>query len=338
MEQTRTPSVFDALGEALSHMRAKLFPFGFAGWVTLGFVSFLENCASGGGSGGGDPFGVQSRGGGGNPARAIEAVVGWVTEHWILVMAALVFVALVTLLFVWLRSRAAFVYIDDVATGRFDLVRPWSQHGPSADSFFGLSLVVAAVSFVGMVSIIAMGVFGGLTASRAEQAGTWAAFAVALLPLVLAFVAVVLIGAIAQVALRDFVAPLQITRGVGAWTAVQAFFSLAGSYPGTFIAYFIVKFFLSIAIGIAALLFGCLTCCIGFLPVLHHTAFQPVYYAERAWSLKLLAQMGEDVFGALAPVSLTAATIVPTSSVPPPPSSPPPPPPDLSPDRTDFTS
>ncbi len=46
---------------------------------------------------------------------------------------------------------------------------------------------------------------------------------------------------------------------------------------------------------------SCLTCCIGALPLVNQTLFQPIYYAERAWSLKLLAQMGDDVFAKLVP-------------------------------------
>ena len=63
----------------------------------------------------------------------------------------------------------------------------------------------------------------------------------------------------------------------------------------SWIGYALLKFVVGIAVGLAVLIASCLTCCIGALPLINQTLFQPIYYAERAWSLKLLAQLGEDV-------------------------------------------
>jgi hypothetical protein len=315
-------------------MRAKLFPFSFAGWVTLGFVSFLENCSPGGGGGGDLGLRNQMPGGGVPPAAAIEGAIAWGTEHWMLISFMVVLVALLSLLMFWLQARAAFVYIDNVAKGRFDLARPWGEHASAADSFFGLNLVIFGVWFIAVVTLIGLAVLGGLRAADAQSAASWAAFAFALLPFLLALAALMLLGLVAHTCLRDFVAPIQVSRGIGAWAAAGAFLSLAVAHPLTFVAYIILKFALRIAVAFAALLFGCLTCCIGWLPVLHHTTFQPVYYAERSWSLKLLAQMGDDLFpsGAGLPpprsfgVPAVPSPIAPDST------------PQVAPERTDFTT
>lgn len=301
----RPPSAIDALGEAISHMREKLFPFSFAGWITLGFVSLLESCGSGSSTGG-----LQNRvgrpGSYEDPTRIAESAFAWIAAHMIIFVGALMGLMVVSLLFMWLRSRTIFVYIDDVASGRFDLVRPWGQHGAHADSYFVLSLVVQGASFILLVLIIGLGGFFVLWA----RANEWAAGAILMgaLPVVFIFLLAILAASLLNMALRDFVAPLQISRDVGAREAGSIFLSMLSQNAGLLIGYAILKFVVGIGVGIVVLIGSCLTCCIGALPLINQTLFQPIYYAERAWSLKLLAQMGEDVF---------------TKVMPPPPSNPP---------------
>lgn len=290
---SRRPSAIDALGEAISHMRAKLFPFSFVGWITLGFVSLLESCGSGGGTGG-----MQNRMGNRpgsfeDPTRMIESAFGWIAAHMIIFVGILMGLMVISLIFMWLRSRTIFVYIDDVASGRFDLVRPWGQHGAHADSFFILSLVVQGAALILIVLVIGLGGFFVLWA----RANEWATGAIALaaIPIAFVFVLSLLVAALLNMVLRDFVAPLQISRNVGAREAGGLFLSMFSASPGLWIGYALLKFVVGIGVGIVVLIGSCLTCCIGALPLINQTLFQPIYYAERAWSLKLLAQLGEDV-------------------------------------------
>ena len=143
----RSPSAIDALGEGISHMREKLFPFSFVGWVTLGFVSLLESCGSGSGGGIRNNF-PSGSGPYEDPTHLVEGALAWIASHMILFVSILMGVMLISLVIMWVRSRTIFVYIDDVATGRFDIVRPWSQHSGHADSFFFLSLIVQGASFI----------------------------------------------------------------------------------------------------------------------------------------------------------------------------------------------
>jgi hypothetical protein len=296
----RAPSAIDALGEAISHTRHKLFPFNFAGWITLGFVSLLESCGSGSGTGS-----LQNRidapGSLKGPAQALETIFAWIAAHMVIFVSGLMVVMLLSLLFMWLRSRTIFVYIDDVASGRFDLVRPWNEHGARADSYFVLSLVVQGASFILLVLIMGLGGFFVLWA----DANDWRSVAIALglFPLVFVFFLAVLVAGVLNAVLRDFVAPLQVCRDTGSREAWNGFWSLFRARPGLFIGYGLLKIVAGIAIGIVVIICACLTCCIGILPLVHQTLFQPIYYAERAWSLRLLAQMGENVFTRLAPPS-----------------------------------
>lgn len=289
----RKPSAIDALGEAISHMREKLFPFSFGGWITLGLVSLLESCGAGSGS-----SGLQNSLSGPDsyedPTRAIEHAAAWVTAHLIIVVSALVGLMLISLLFMWLRSRAIFVYIDDVASGRFDLVRPWSRHSGHADSFFVISLVAQGAVFILIVLILGSGGLFGLWA----RANDWGVGAILLgvIPIAFLFILALIAAVLLNMALRDFVAPLQISRNVSAGEAGGIFLSLVSQTPGLFVGYALLKFVVGLGVSVVTLIGGCLTCCLGFLPLINQALFQPIYYADRAWSLKLLAQMGEDVF------------------------------------------
>jgi hypothetical protein len=117
--------------------------------------------------------------------------------------------------------------------------------------------------------------------------------------LVLALLAVVLAAVLASMALRDFVAPLQVVSGLGCGEALRLFAGLVRAHPGVFLVYVILKVAFMAALAIAALVAGCCTCCIGFLPVVAQTVLQPAYYFERAWPLFVLRRLGYDAFAAL---------------------------------------
>jgi hypothetical protein len=130
------------------------------------------------------------------------------------------------------------------------------------------------------------------------KANGWANGAIALgvVPIAFIFLLSLLVAGVLNLALRDFIAPLQMARNVGAKEAGSVFLSMLSANPGLLIGYVLLKFVGGIAVSLVVLIVCVVTCCVGALPLIHQTLFQPVYYAERAWSLKLLAQMGEDVF------------------------------------------
>jgi hypothetical protein len=290
----------DAAQEAVEHTRRQLFPFRFERWVALGFVAFLDQCGRTG-SLGNFPGGGPGGGGNGKGAGAeVDAALAWLGAHVLLVSVlaalALAFVVLLMAAVLWVNSRGVFMYVDDVATGRADVGRPWRAHAAHASSYFAWSFAVAMAMLIAVLLLVLGGALSVLWIVRARTPSAAVPGIAAIVLLVLLLLAVGLLVALVTLGQRDFVAPLQMRTGrtcTGAWRLLLA---LLRAHPGVFVVYVLLKICAAFAIGLAALIVGCGTCCCGFLPVVAQTALQPAYYFERAWPLFLLRRLGYDVF------------------------------------------
>ncbi len=288
------PSVVDAAADAMTLAGRRLFPFRFERWLALGFVAFLDQC---GRRGGGPPtnIGRSFDSSSGRGAPDVHAIASWAGSHVGLLvgltLGALAVIILVTALVLWINCRGVFMYIDDVASGRADIARPWREHADLAGSLFawrfGLGLLmlvlvlVAGAAFV----LIFLGGRGSFGLGRLLAAGV-----VGLMVLAVAFVA-----ALVSVGLRDFVAPLQWRLRLPCAAAARLVGGLVAAHPGTFAVYLVLKIVLAVALGIVTAVLCCFTCCLAILPVVYQTLAQPVFYFERAWSLLLLEQLGYDL-------------------------------------------
>ena len=137
-------------------------------------------------------------------------------------------------------------------------------------------------------------------AALLERATAWLSAHAAAVALGSVFGLLPLLG-LARVALRDFVAPLQLAGGLPCGAAARVLESLVLQHPGAFVLYLLLKLLLVVVAGLVIAVGGCLTCCLGFLPVVMQVVFQPLFFFERAFSLCLLRQMGHDVPARLAP-------------------------------------
>jgi len=303
----RRLSVGTAASEAMDLARSRLFPFRLDRWLPLGFVTFLDRCGrTGGGTSGGSGRlpGSSSDIGSGGPSfqEAIENAKDWFGEHMLVVVAiaaiALVVIVTIMAIVLWINSRGVFMYADNVASGRFDIVRPWREHASLAWSYFGwtfgLSLVACFGALVMVIPIVLFVI--SLFTSGAGPLPILGIIGLGLLLIVWA-IAVNLFSLV----MRDFAVPLQILLDVRTGKALGTAFGIVRANLGSFVVYVVLKMVFVIVTGITALLAGCFTCCLGFLPVIHHTLLQPFYYFERAWSLCLLRQAGYDLFPAPAP-------------------------------------
>lgn len=229
----------------------------------------------------------------------MRTATDWLGSHVALTVgiAAVVFALIVALaaLAVWLSSRGAFMYIDNVATGRADVARPWREHADRARSLFAWRFVIGIAVLTGIA--VLGGLAGGLVFAytKGRLAGG-VVLGVGLLVLVPIFIVMIVASGLVSMALRDFVAPLQWRLGVSCGHAARVLWALVKTHPASFAAYVGLKIVFGVAAAIVTVVAGCLTCCLGFLPVVSQTLLQPLFYFERAWSLFFLRQLGHDVF------------------------------------------
>jgi hypothetical protein len=309
-----TVSPVDAARAAYYHTRSQLFPIRLEKWLVLGLLAFLDQCGrafrGGGSTGGGNDHGTSGPGGWPpdlDQVRAwLQRASEWLAAHAALlalgaVLGLLVF-GVVAAVVLWVNARGVFMYADAVATGRAEVSRPWRQHAAAASSYFGWSLGITLASVFAMLlagSLVVATVFA-FVAGRLQGTGGWLILAAILSVLILVALGLPLL-ALAGLALRDFVAPLQLATGLPCGDAARLLESLIVSQPGAFAVYLLLKLLVVVTTGLVVVIGGCLTCCLGFLPVVMQTAFQPLFHFERGLSLMLLRQMGYDVAAHLAP-------------------------------------
>jgi hypothetical protein len=304
-------SPVDALREAWAHTRRELFPVRFEKWLALGFLAFLDQCGRSI-RGGGAPGGGHGSAGGGNHggdfaelSAFAQRAAEWLSLHAALVtagvLAGVLTIAVVAAVVLWVNARGVFVYLDDVVSGRADVARPWRQHAAAASSYFGWSLGVTLAGIFVVLALAGTGAALALAVLTGRLAGSsaWLTGAAAVPVLLLLALALPCL-ALASLALRDFVAPLQLATGLPCGEAARVLESLVLANPGAFVLYLLLKVVLVVASGIAIALLGCLTCCIAFLPVVMQVAFQPLFFVERAFPVLLLRQLGYDVRARLA--------------------------------------
>lgn len=297
-----TISPLDAAQQALSYARRQLFPFRFERWLALGVAAFLDQC-------GRTQAGFSTRfpmswsephRGGEHPSTELSTAAAWLGAHVMLVMAiaavALVVVLCLTALVLWINSRGVFMYLDDVATGRSDVTRPWREHAEKADSYFAWSFGLTLGALTGGIVLL---VPAALVILRMVQGSGGFNFSVGVVTMLVVlgglFFIFVLAFALATLALRDFVAPIQMKTGMSCGAAIGVFLGLLRLHPGAFAVYVLLKIVFALVLAFVVMVAACVTCCCALVPVVTQTLLQPAFYFERAWSVFLLRPLGYDL-------------------------------------------
>jgi hypothetical protein len=306
-------SVVDAAREAAQHTRRHLLPVSPLKWLTLGFLAFLDQCGrsvTGGGPHGGNGMRMRPWHGSFDGGHGIHEIVDaartfseWLSDHAPLVISGvavgILAVAAILAVILWINARGSFMYLDNVASGRADITRPWREHAGAAWSYFGWRYALSFGSFMVFVLMIGIGLASVLGVLNGRVNSSSGLALLALVPMVVVLLLSIPILALAHVALRDFVAPLQMSTGLSCGSAAGLLETLITEQPGAFIVYALLKLLFVVLAAVVVTVVSCLTCCIGFLPLVKQTIFQPLYYFERAWPLFLLRQLGYDLPGRL---------------------------------------
>jgi hypothetical protein len=303
-------SPIDAAQQALQHTRRQLFPFRFERWLALGFMAFLDQCGrTQTGFSTGFPGGPShpSGGGGHTPGEVLSQAAAWLGSHitLVVVLAAVILVIILcfTALVLWINSRGVFMYLDAVATGRADVSRPWHEHAARADSYFAWSFGLGIGALTGGIVLLVTAVLVVFRIARGPSGFDFGAGVVVALAVLAGMLLIfVLSFALASLALRDFVAPIQMRTGLSCGACIGLFLGLLRLYPGAFVVYVLLKVVLYMVVAFVVTVAACVTCCCALVPVVTQTLLQPVFYFERAWPVFLLRPLGYDLVTAAAGV------------------------------------
>jgi hypothetical protein len=301
MSQATRVSPIDAASRAVAQAKQALFPVRLERWLALGLVAFLDQCGRSGGGGGN--FGNSGRMG--DLDESLRRALDWAGAH-VALLAGLVALALVLIvafmaLALWLNSRGTFMYIDNVATGRADIRRPWREHRRHANSYFAWKFSIGLATLCIVILMLVAIVFALVNGAR-HGFGPW--IIATLVCVALVFLALIVAAALVSVILRDFVAPVQLLRDVPCGAALRLVVPALRANLGAMLLYLVLKFCYALLLGITVIALTCVTCCLALcclvLPVISQALLQPLLYFERAWSLQLAAAMGFDLMQGLA--------------------------------------
>jgi hypothetical protein len=294
------------LERAYDRMRRALFmPFDLGKWLAVGFTVFLADLLSGRR---GSSFSYRySKGDIARIAEWPEKAIEWLRDHpvWLVVIVfGVIAVILLIALLTWLSSRGVFMFLDNVVHDRADVVAPWRAYRNAADSLFLFRLCLGLAA---MVLLVGAG-FGWFFLIRPEMSGEFPAGPLALLILlILAAALLSLIWSLVSFFTASFVVPIMYKHNLAVLDAWGRFASLLSSNPWPFLLFAIITAVILVGTMLAAVVAGCLTCCIGLLllslPYIGSVILLPVWYTLRAYSLEFLAQWGPEytLFPAVAP-------------------------------------
>jgi hypothetical protein len=280
-------------------MRKALFnPFDLKKWFVVGFTAFLSgltDCRGGNGSG-------TSRRGNVDweeviyfPQRAWE----WLADNpvWAMVIAFAAFVVFVLIILcTWWSSRGKFMFLDNVVHDRAQVIAPWNEYRVEGNSLFLWSLAIWAI-------VMAVAIWYVVRCFIAVQALYEASDDVRLLlgPVILmalGFFAIFIVVGFLDIILYDFVVQIMYKGRMKTGAALRKFLTLFWSKLIYFLGYALFTLLVVLVVVIGIVVFGLLTCCIGFvllaIPYINSVVLLPVSYTMRAFSVEFLEQFGPE--------------------------------------------
>ena len=315
-------SVVEPIGAAIEKTKQILFrPFNISKWFAIGLCAWLATLGSGGRSNlnfGNWGSHEQSP----DFQQEIHNVKEAVLENLPIVIgvgALVILVILVlSLVFMWLKSRGQFMFFHCVSRDKGEVVKPWKQYAQQANSLFLFRLVLGlagvAVSILFIVPLVAI----GFSFAKTGIAG----FALAnlvwgfLLIFCIIMIALTLSGII--LLKDDFVVPIMSLRRCSVTEGWKEFWRLLMSNKGPFTVYLLFLFVIGLAIGMIILLAVLVTCCCAacflMIPYIGTVVMLPILVWRRAYSLLYLSQYGPE-FNVFVPEP--TPIVVPTASIPP---------------------
>jgi hypothetical protein len=315
-------SVVEPIGAAIEKTKQILFrPFNIAKWFAIGFCAWLATLGSGGRSNlnfGNWGSHEQSP----DFQQEIHNVKEAVLENLPIVIgvgALVILVILVlSLVFMWLKSRGQFMFFHCVSRDKGEVVKPWKQYAQQANSLFLFRLVLGLAGVAASILFIVPLVAIGFSFAKTGIAGFALANLVWGFLLIFCIIMVALTLSGIRLLTDDFVVPIMSLRRCSVTEGWKEFWRLLMSNKGSFTVYLLFLFVIGLAIGMIILLAVLVTCCCAacflMIPYIGTVVILPILVWRRAYSLLYLSQYGPefDVF-----VPEPTPIVVPTASIPP---------------------
>ena len=303
---------------AWKRMKNLLFrPFDLGRWIAIGFTAWLATLTEGGGGGGGN-FPI-------NDKRELDHLGLFIREHLtvIIVVASVVllFCILLGFLLSWLSARGKFMFLDNALTGQAEIVAPWRAWRKQGNSLFWWEF---AFGWILLAVILVLALPCVATAWPDIHSHLFRGYSVAaiILGFFLLLPFLLVVGYI-TVFLHDFVVPLMRKHDLKTNAAWRLFRPLLRANFGAFLLYGLLRFAISMLLGIVLATVGCFACvftcgCVGCLlamPFVGTVILLPVMAWERYWGPEFLRQYGPEFDAWIsapaalpeAPVPVTAA-------------------------------
>jgi len=250
------------IGDSVNWTKKVLFqPFNFKKWLILAFIAIMAGSMSNGcnyNSGGDNHYesqqqqqqgsgacgdtgeGVPSVHGSGGACAAPSAAGQDMSVFWAIFGSVMLFIVAILLLFMWLGSRFAFVFIEDIIKNDASIKKPFADNADVGNSYFKFNIVFTLVFMVILLAFIGTGVF----------IYTISAF-LAFIPLVLVFIVVAAAVGVFSVMLIDLVLPIMFKDRIKTLAGIGRAWALVKANKGNFTVYILVKIGLGIGAGIA---------------------------------------------------------------------------------------
>lgn len=292
--------VITHIDDAIQHTTQILFrPFSAGKWLMFGIIIFLANLLRGGAGYGNFSSFNHSHGTSHHRdfVQIFDGVNGWFASHLLMVILIAIPVMLVMLalsfLFIWLRSRGEMMFIRAVALDDERIGENWSHVAAPARSLLYFRFCLALIGWVIFLPTLAWAYFIAQTLVH-QGSLTMPVVVTALVPIGVFSILIMLAFSLVSVLQTCFVSPLMLRFDLPCLKAWSVFLSLLPGNVLAIVGFLLLRLLYSCLAGVAALFIGCLTCCIGFLPVISQAVLSPYYVFDRSFSLFILQDLGPE--------------------------------------------
>ncbi len=284
-------SISQVVSNSWKRMVKVLFrPFDFYKWLVLAFCAWLVNASSGSGGGGNPKLpGNFGQSGSSNTAASVgqgvsdfvQQLQGSLGATVLIVIFVVLFVVVVALIivFLWLKSRFEFIFLDNLVWNRAEIKNPWKKYKTQGNSLFSayLILIFLCVLFAGILLVTLIGIGSSFAQSGGDRMLIW-------MPLFLLLIGLaVLVASVIMFFIRSLVIPVMYHRGLSFNEALRIAYDILGRNAGRFVVLMLITLGLYIAFAIAVLAGVVATCCIlaiiliipviGIMPILPAVVF-----------------------------------------------------------------